>query len=200
MAVQLFLSILAGYLLGAIPFSFVLGKLCKGIDIRKEGSGNPGATNALRVLGKPLGFTTLLLDIGKGWAAVEFARQVMGITFEWGLVLAGLAAVLGHIYTLFLKFKGGKGVATTFGIFLAFTPMATFCTIGIFLVTVALSRYVSLGSILSALSFPICIYTFYQQPLYTGLSVILGAFIIWRHRTNITRLRNGTESKIFNQK
>jgi glycerol-3-phosphate acyltransferase PlsY len=200
MAARIIISVIAGFLLGALPFSFILGKLFRGIDIRKEGSGNPGATNALRVLGKPLGFTTLLLDIGKGWAAVEFAIHAMRINYEWGLVLAGLAAVLGHIFTPFLNFKGGKGVATTFGIFLAFTPMATFATILVFLVTVTLSRYVSLGSILSAICFPIFIYCFNRHPLYIILATVLGIFIIWRHRTNIQRLKNGTESKIFSKK
>jgi glycerol-3-phosphate acyltransferase PlsY len=200
MAARIIISVIVGFLLGALPFSFILGKLFRGIDIRKEGSGNPGATNALRVLGKPLGFTTLLLDIGKGWAAVQFAIHALGITFEWGLVLAGLAAVFGHIFTPFLNFKGGKGVATTFGIFLAFTPLATFATIIVFLVTVTLSRYVSLGSILSAICFPFFIYCFNRHPLYIVLAMVLGIFIIWRHRTNIQRLKNGTESKIFSKK
>ena len=136
----LLIAIALAYLLGSIPTSFWLGKLVKGIDIREHGSKNPGATNALRVLGKPLGFTTLLVDILKGTAAVLVAMKLLGITLDWQLLLVGLAAVSGHIFTLFLRFKGGKGVATTFGIFLALAPWATIYTLGIFIIVVTLSR------------------------------------------------------------
>jgi len=195
----LLIAIALAYLLGSIPTSFWLGKLVKGIDIREHGSKNPGATNALRVLGKPLGFTTLLVDILKGTAAVLVAMKLLGITLDWQLLLVGLAAVSGHIFTLFLRFKGGKGVATTFGIFLALAPWATIYTLGIFIIVVTLSRYVSLGSIISAVCFPLFIYLIDGNILYTALAILIGTFIIWRHRSNIQRIREGKENKIFNK-
>jgi glycerol-3-phosphate acyltransferase PlsY len=200
MVISLVISILIAYILGSIPTSYWLGKWFKGLDIREHGSKNPGATNALRILGKPLGFTTLFLDIMKGWAAVIIARHGFHLTLDWMLVLVGLAAVFGHIFTLFLHFKGGKGVATTFGIFLAFTPIATLCTIGIFIITITFSRYVSLASILSAIAFPIFIYYFQCPLIYVFLGIILGLFIIIRHKSNIQRILNGTENKIFAKK
>jgi len=195
----LLIAIALAYLLGSIPTSFWLGKLVKGIDIREHGSKNPGATNALRVLGKPLGFTTLLVDILKGTAAVLVAMKLLGITLDWQLLLVGLAAVSGHIFTLFLRFKGGKGVATTFGIFLALAPWATLYTLGIFIIVVTLSRYVSLGSIISAVCFPLFIYLIDGNILYTALAILIGTFIIWRHRSNIQRIREGKENKIFSK-
>ncbi len=195
----LLIAIALAYLLGSIPTSFWLGKLVKGIDIREHGSKNPGATNALRVLGKPLGFTTLLVDILKGTAAVLVAMKLLGITLDWQLLLVGLAAVSGHIFTLFLRFKGGKGVATTFGIFLALAPWATIYTLGIFIIVVTLSRYVSLGSIISAVCFPLFIYLIDGNILYTALAILIGTFIIWRHRSNIQRIREGKENKIFSK-
>ena len=192
----LLIAIALAYLLGSIPTSFWLGKLVKGIDIREHGSKNPGATNALRVLGKPLGFTTLLVDILKGTAAVLVAMKLLGITLDWQLLLVGLAAVSGHIFTLFLRFKGGKGVATTFGIFLALAPWATIYTLGIFIIVVTLSRYVSLGSIISAVCFPLFIYLIDGNILYTALAILIGTFIIWRHRSNIQRIREGKENKM----
>lgn len=195
----LLIAIALAYLLGSIPTSFWLGKLVKGIDIREHGSKNPGATNALRVLGKPLGFTTLLVDILKGTAAVLVAMKLLGITLDWQLLLVGLAAVSGHIFTLFLRFKGGKGVATTFGIFLALAPWATIYTLGIFIIVVTLSRYVSLGSIISAVCFPLFIYMIDGNILYTALAILIGTFIIWRHRSNIQRIREGKENKIFSK-
>lgn len=195
----LLIAIALAYLLGSIPTSFWLGKLVKGIDIREHGSKNPGATNALRVLGKPLGFITLLVDILKGTAAVLVAMKLLGITLDWQLLLVGLAAVSGHIFTLFLRFKGGKGVATTFGIFLALAPWATIYTLGIFIIVVTLSRYVSLGSIISAVCFPLFIYLLDGNILYTALAILIGTFIIWRHRSNIQRIREGKENKIFSK-
>ncbi len=192
---QLFISLIISYLLGSIPFGLWLGKLLKGIDVREHGSHNIGATNTLRVLGKPIGITTLVLDIGKGWLAVKLVQWLFGIYIDWMLVLIGLVAVVGHIFPIYLKFKGGKGVATTFGIFLAITPLATLYTMIAFVIVVALTRYMSVGSIVAAVCFPIFIYFTARNWVYLTLAVILGIFIIIRHRSNIKRLMNETENK-----
>ena len=191
------ISIVIAYFLGAIPNSYWMGKVFRGIDIREHGSKNPGASNALRILGKPIGFTCLILDIGKGWLAIFLAQRLFHITLEWQLIFIGLAAVFGHIYTIFLKFKGGKGVATTFGIFLGLTPLATVFTILVWLLITSITRYISLASIISGICFPVFIYLVSHNPYYFGLSVVLGIFIIIRHISNIKRLMNGTENKIF---
>lgn len=194
--ISLLIPILISYFLGAIPSAYWLGKLTRGIDIREYGSGNTGATNAIRILGKPMGILTLFLDMGKGWLAVSLAKNYFDITQDWLLLLVGLTAVIGHIYTIFLRFKGGKGVATTFGIFLAFTPLATLYAILIWFIIVGISRYVSLGSIISGFAFPILIYILYANITYTFLGIILSGFILYRHLGNIQRLILGKENKI----
>ena len=145
-------AFLVAYLLGSIPTSFLMGKLVKGIDIRKHGSGNVGATNALRVLGTKIGVITLVIDIGKGFLAIIAGRMLIENATHLLLIGCGLCAILGHIFTVFLKFKGGKGVATSAGVFIALTPLPVAIAFGVFLVTVAFSRYVSLGSILAAIA------------------------------------------------
>jgi acyl phosphate:glycerol-3-phosphate acyltransferase len=192
---QLIISLIASYLLGSIPFGLWLGKLLKGIDVREHGSHNIGASNTMRILGKPIGIATLILDIGKGWLAVKLAQWLFGINTPWALVLVGLVAVMGHIFPIYLKFKGGKGVATTFGIFLAITPLATLYTMLAFVIIVAITRYMSVGSIVAAICFPIFIYFTGKNPIYLTLAVILGFFIIIRHISNIKRLIAGTENK-----
>ena len=191
----LIFSLIVSYLLGSIPSGYWLGKLIKGIDIRQHGSGNIGATNTFRILGKPLGMITLVLDIGKGWLAVILAQKLFGINLDWQFVLVGLTAVCGHMFPLFLKFKGGKGVATTFGVFLAITLMPTIYTMLVFVIVVAITRYMSVGSIVSAICFPIIIYFIQGNLVYTALAVFLGIFIIIRHKSNIQRLLAGTENK-----
>ena len=188
------ISLVIAYLLGSIPSGYWFGKYIKGIDLRKEGSGNVGATNALRVLGKPLGTLTLIADIAKGWFAVDIARRFLGIHDVY-LVVVGLAAVCGHIFTIFLNFKGGKGVATTFGIFLAFTPLATMGAMLIWAICFFVTGYASVGSIVSAVLFPILIFLLSTNKIYLILGIVLGIFIIVRHISNIKRLIAGTENK-----
>ena len=133
--------------------------------------------------------------MAKGWLAVKLSQWVFGLTADWAIVLVGLATVFGHIFTIFLRFKGGKGVATTFGIFLAFTPIPTLITMLIWLITLLITRYASMSSIICAICFPILIFFISHSTIYTFLSIILGLFIILRHSSNIKRLMNGTENK-----
>ncbi len=187
------------YLLGALPTGYLAGRL-KGLDIRKLGSGNMGATNVMRILGVPAGVLVMLIDAAKGFLAVAW---LPGLTpypeFDWLRVGCGLAAVLGHTFTLFLKFKGGKGVATTAGIFLALAPMAAVVTLLIFACTVAMTKTVSAGSILGALLLPPLVWILGEAGQgYSILliAVVLAILIVARHGANIQRLKNGTENKI----
>jgi glycerol-3-phosphate acyltransferase PlsY len=183
---------LAGYLLGSIPTGYLLGSLA-GVDVRKEGSGNVGATNVARVLGVGRGLLTLAIDVAKGWLAVFLARQ-LDVSLIW-VLLAGVAAFLGHLYPVFLRFRGGKGVATALGIFLYLAPLATLVLVGIFALTVAASRIVSLASIVAALAAPVMFWWFETAPAAVALAGFIAAMIIWRHRSNIERLLAGTEPK-----
>lgn len=193
------------YLLGSIPFGYVLVLVFKHQDVRSTGSGNIGATNVARAGGKGLGLLTLLLDTLKGVAAVllaqHFAPRVGGVASNLA-VAAAVAAVVGHIFTVWLRFKGGKGIATALGVFLALVPTVALASLGIFAVVFALSRYVSLASICAALSVPL--FTILLVPAHTptllaGVSVIslLG---IAKHSANIRRLLSGTESKFGSKK
>lgn len=194
------ISIIAAYLLGSIPFSYIFGKL-KGIDIREHGSGNVGATNALRVLGTKTGVITLLLDMGKGFAAVQLARILMPGVFEGYYVIIALVAITGHIFTLFLGFKGGKGVATSAGVFINLLPLPCLLTLVVFVIVVSISKFVSLGSITSALFLFIYILienirNSFGEWYYLGVVTLVAGFIIIRHKANISRLLSGTENKL----
>ncbi len=181
------------YLIGSIPFGLLLAKT-KGIDIRKQGSGNIGATNVLRCLGKPLGITCFVLDVLKGFAPAFFFAQLSGITAEFG-ILFGAAAILGHNFPVFLEFKGGKGVATSAGVLLGVAPLA----VGIGLLTWGIvfyvSGYVSLGSILAAVAVIITGWVAGYGIVIALALTLLGGLAIYRHRANIQRLMNGTENK-----
>jgi glycerol-3-phosphate acyltransferase PlsY len=181
-------------LVGSIPFGLILSKVFASTDIRKAGSGNIGATNVYRVLGKTLGGLTLVFDILKGAIFVILA-EVVTHSEIWAS-LAGLAAFLGHLYPIYLKFRGGKGVATSVGIFLFLAPYALLVDIVIFLLVVYQTRYVSLGSIIAAALLPVILLVFSYSYVYVILAVIMGGFIILRHRDNIQRLRQGRENKI----
>lgn len=181
-----------GYLLGSIPFGYLLVRSAEGADIRTVGSGNIGATNVFRQ-SRWAGVLTLLLDGGKGYLSVLIAVW-MGCGFE-GQSLAAVSAILGHLYTPWLAFKGGKGVATGCGAFLALAPPAVGITLVVFVVTLILTRYMSLSSILATGAFPLWVFLFHQ-PFQVLLSAIIGSgFIIARHHQNIRRLLSGTESK-----
>ena len=194
------ISIVAAYLLGSIPFSYIFGKL-QGIDIRQHGSGNVGATNALRVLGTKIGVITLLLDMGKGFVAVQLARILMPDAFEGYYVIIALVAITGHIFTLFLGFKGGKGVATSAGVFINLLPLPCLMTLLVFVIVVTVSKYVSLGSITAALFLFIYILienirNSFGEWYYLGVVTLVAGFIIIRHKANISRLLSGTENKL----
>ena len=198
---NLIIAFIVSYILGSIPTSYLMGKLIKKIDIRDFGSGNVGATNALRVLGTKIGIITLVIDIGKGILAVFLGKMIVAEPSNIVLIAFGLFAILGHIFTIFLKFKGGKGVATSAGVFIALTPLAVGIALIVFVLTVWISRYVSLGSILAALVlFLVELYwnithSFENIELLIFIFVI-ATFIIIRHKSNIKRILAGNENKL----
>jgi glycerol-3-phosphate acyltransferase PlsY len=190
------------YLLGAVPFGFLVAR-ARGIDIRTVGSGNIGATNVLRSVGKSWGILTLVLDALKGLipAAVFpiLAEIYFGVeTDEIMRVACGCAAVVGHNYPVYLKFKGGKGIATTAGALIGIAPLALLCGLATFALLFGISRMVALGSITSAAVIPIAAWLLYRDEgvLIPIVLTILGLLAIWRHRPNIKRILNGTENRI----
>ena len=183
---------LLAYLLGSIPFGVVFAKVRR-VDIRQHGSGNIGATNVARTLGKTAGILTLLGDCGKGYLAVWIAGQLL--ESQWGVAVAGLMAFLGHVFSIFLKFKGGKGVATGLGIFLYLIPGAALFSIGVFAITLAITHYVSISSMVAAISIP-CFGIYLQAPKpYIYVATAAAIITVIRHHDNIRRLMEGTEGK-----
>lgn len=199
----LLLQALIGFLFGAMPWGLWLGRWFKGVDVRTLGSKNLGATNVYRSLGAPLGILTLVLDVLKGALPVWFLpRWLMpGADAGWvevGRMVAGLGAVAGHVWTPFAGFRGGKGVATTVGVLLALSPMAFAIFIGVFVLTVAITGYVSVGSTLGAIGFAVALGLLQPQGARsptTWLGLVLALLIIWRHRDNYRRLLRGEERK-----
>jgi glycerol-3-phosphate acyltransferase PlsY len=182
------------YLLGAIPFGYLLVKWKTGGDVRAAGSGNIGATNVLRTTGRAAGIATLLLDIAKGYLAVWLAARWTGRDPLW-MSLAALAVIAGHAYPVFLKFKGGKAVASFVGAFLCLAPLALAAEAVVFLGVVAWTRHISMGSIVGAATLPLAVWLILQPSLYVVAAALIGgAFIIYKHSSNILRLRAGTES------
>lgn len=196
------LLVLAAYLAGSLPFALWMGRL-RGVDLRRHGSGNLGATNALRVLGPAWGLLTLLLDVGKGYLAVAVLPTLLGLGSAGGGSLwplaAALAAVLGHIFSPWLRFRGGKGVATTLGAFFALSPWAALASVVAFILTVWIWRFVSVGSQVLAVTFTAATAAWGPPwPLrgyVLGLGVLLCLLIAWRHRANWARVAAGTESR-----
>ena len=191
-------AILLAYFLGAIPFGVVLATLWGGRDIRKSGSGNIGATNVARVVGPLAGTLTLVFDIAKGAGAVLLAEKLSNGSAKW-MMIAGIAALVGHCFPVWLKFKGGKGVATAAGVFLVLSPLACLAAIMLFLLVVIFWRYVSLGSVCAAAAMPLLIYLLWAGR-HAPLSVTAGAsaaalLIIYQHRGNLQRLLEGAEPK-----
>lgn len=187
------LSVLLAYVIGAIPFGYLLVRWRTGGDIRASGSGNTGATNVLRTTGIVFGGATLLLDIAKGYVAVWTADRASSGSPFW-MSLAALAVMAGHAYPVFLGFKGGKAVASFIGAFLRLVPLATIAMLIVFLAVVARTRYISLGSIIAAATFPLAVWLIFQPPLAIEVAALVAAiFIIYRHRANIQRLQQGTE-------
>jgi acyl phosphate:glycerol-3-phosphate acyltransferase len=188
------LVLVSAYLLGAIPFGYLLVRWKTGGDVRASGSGNIGATNVLRTTGKAAGIATLLLDIGKGYLAVWLAGRLTDHDPLW-MSVAALTVMAGHAYPVFLKFKGGKAVASFVGAFLCLTPGALAVEVIVFVAVVAWTRHISMGSIVGAATFPLAVWLILKSPPpVVAAAVIGGAFIIYKHSANIARLRAGTES------
>ena len=188
------LALVLAYIIGSIPFGYLLVRFTTGRDVRALGSGNIGATNVLRTTGRLAGVATLLLDGAKGYFAVWLAAWLTSSSPLW-MSLAAIAVVLGHAFPVFLKFQGGKAVASFVGAFLFLAPVALAATTVIFIVTVAATRFISLGSIAGAATFPLAVYLIEHPPMPELLAAVAGgAFIIWRHKSNIARLRAGSEN------
>ncbi|HEX6182982.1 MAG TPA: glycerol-3-phosphate 1-O-acyltransferase PlsY [Pyrinomonadaceae bacterium] len=191
------------YLLGSIPFGYLLVRLRGGGDVRETGSGGTGATNVTRRAGKGVGLLTLLLDALKGMAAVLVARAVLGAGSEWWVCAAAVTAVLGHVFPVWLRFRGGKGVATGLGVFLVLAPVATLLALAVFVAVVWLWRFVSLGSITAAAVLPLAVWALSYvgfsdraAPPVLAVAVTGAALIVYMHRANIGRLFRGEESKL----
>ncbi|HEV2694854.1 MAG TPA: glycerol-3-phosphate 1-O-acyltransferase PlsY [Verrucomicrobiae bacterium] len=216
MPVIVYIAIAVGaYLFGSVPFGFLVAK-AKGIDIRSVGSGNIGATNAMRVLGKPAGIFVLFMDALKGYLACAvlpplifnllaphyygpsafFQNEPLELQTRI-TVLAGICAVLGHNYTCWLKFKGGKGIATTAGVYLALAPWAVLVALIVFILALLLTKYVSVGSISAAVALPITVWIMTPHNLLLCIvTTALGALAIYKHKSNIQRLMAGTENRL----
>ncbi|TKJ46701.1 acyl-phosphate glycerol 3-phosphate acyltransferase [Candidatus Aerophobetes bacterium Ae_b3a] len=196
----LFLILIACYLLGSVPSGYLIGKAFKGIDIRDFGSGNIGFTNVLRAIGTFPALIVLIIDITKGIVSVYlgfFFAQLMGIDYQVMGGIGGLASIVGHNWPIFLKFKGGKGVAVTAGVFLALTPIPFLLSLLVMVGIIGLTRYVSLGSIVAAGSLPFFVFWLGNNaPPYFFLSIMAALFILFKHRNNIQRLLRSKESKI----
>jgi acyl phosphate:glycerol-3-phosphate acyltransferase len=188
------LVVLTGYVIGSVPFALLLARRWGTDDLRRVGSGNLGAANVLRVTGITPGVLVAVLDIAKGAASVAVARR-MGAD-ESSVAMAGLAAILGHIYPVWLRFRGGKGVATACGVFSVLTPLAVPPAIAAFIVTVWVTKYVSLGSVVAALALPTFAYAVGDPAPPFAAACAAAGVIIFRHRSNLARVRTGTERRL----
>ena len=188
------LGLLVVYLIGSIPVGFLIARAAGGVDLRGKGSGNIGATNVLRTLGPIPALLTLVGDVGKGYLAVR-AAEVLGPEPAWGAAGA-LLAIVGNCWPVFLRFKGGKGVATGLGAFLALTPRAVVPAAVVWVVLAAAFRYVSLASIAGCVALAIAEWAFGYAPMYVAAGASAAALIVWRHRENVRRLVSGTERRL----
>lgn len=187
------------YILGSVPFGLVIAKVFYRVDIRKHGSGNIGATNCYRTLGPVAGISVLTADVLKAMIPIFIAQAVLSGTPDivpLMSVIVGLSAVIGHSYSIFLGFSGGKGMATASGIILALWPWAAPILVGLWALIIALTRYVSLASIIVAITLPVLVAILYPSKVYIVFSVVVGAVVVYRHRSNISRLLEGTELKM----
>ncbi len=203
------LAFLGSYLVGSIPFAYLVARWAGGIDITQYGSGNVGATNVARAMGWRYGSVVFLMDMLKGFVPVYLASRYAGVVLHTEspiatmnlAILCGLGAILGHVFPLYLRFQGGKAAATSFGVFIWLTPKALLIAFATWGIIVLLTRYVSLGSIMGAVSFCVVMVTLYNEPFGKGLYLtlfgfIISALVILRHKENIQRLLAGTERKI----
>ncbi|MCX5945538.1 MAG: glycerol-3-phosphate 1-O-acyltransferase PlsY [Cyanobacteria bacterium] len=201
------LTLAAGYLLGSIPSGYLAGRWIQGVDIRSLGSGSTGATNVLRVFGKGPALAVFLVDVLKGTVAVLLAKVLLqpdglAATSDWWVVAAGLTALAGHSWSLWLGGTGGKAVATGLGMLLGLVPAVGLACFGIFLATLSLSRIVSLASVVAALSLPLLMLGSFAaagsglRPAYVVLALLTTLLVVWRHRSNLQRLLAGTEPKL----
>jgi len=187
----------ASFLLGAVPFGYIAGRMVLGRDIRELGSGNLGASNVFRQVGPAWGLAVLLLDAAKGLASVFMAKAAFPGGQDILLLSAGLLSILGHSFTPYLAFRGGKGVATSAGVFLGLTPAALGAAMAVFALSLSLGRMISLGSLLASLALPIALRTFYPgRPTFFWASLFVAAFVWYRHRSNIMRILKGEEPRI----
>ncbi|WP_339011912.1 glycerol-3-phosphate 1-O-acyltransferase PlsY [Fusobacterium animalis] len=188
-----FCLIILSYFFGAIPSGVWIGKIFKNIDVRDYGSKNSGATNSYRVLGAKLGIAVLIIDVLKGFIPLYIASK-FNLAYN-DLVILGLVAILAHTFSCFISFKGGKGVATSLGVFLFLAPVITLILLIIFILVVYFTKYISLGSITAAFLLPIFTFFTHRDTYLFTLSVVIAIFVIYRHKTNISRLLSGTENK-----
>ena len=196
------------YLLGSIPTGFLVAK-ARGLDIRSVGSGNIGAMNVFRFLGVPAGLLVFLADAAKGWLAVAVASKLLSRWlfpeggaghYEWPAICAGFSAIVGHNYTCWLYFKGGKGIATSAGVWGALAPWSLLIIFGIWVVVVALSRYASLASVAAALGLPLAAWLTSKDLALTAAALVMTALAVYKHRANLQRLLSGTENRIGRRK
>ena len=194
---MVWLLLALSYLIGATPTSYWIGRAVHGLDLREHGSGNLGATNALRVLGWKSAVPVVVVDIAKGWVPAALFPALVGVSFPWSFAF-GLAAILGHMFSFWVRFKGGKGMATGAGTFLALAPAAVGAGFVIWLGITLATGYVSLGSIIVAAALPPLIaFTPHEGGMtLVWLAAALAVFIIWKHRSNIGRLRRGEENRM----
>jgi len=195
------LLVIAAYLVGSVPFGIIVGKLAKGVDLRDQGSGNIGAANAIRTLGPVLGIMVLAGDVLKGSLAVYYLPTLLGPFSAGDLptarVIAALLAIIGHNYSVFLGFKGGKGIATSLGALLCLDYRAALVGVGLWIVLVGLTRFSSVGSMVGSASIPIWMFATRQPAAYKVFAVLAALFAIYKHRANIGRLMAGTENRLF---
>jgi len=184
---MLIFLLLLSFLLGSVPSAYLIVKTFCGIDIREHGSGNPGTTNVWRTAGRTPGALTLILDVLKGLIPILVAKNLYADQSLMVPMLAGCCAIAGHIWSPFLKFKGGKGVATSFGVFLGLTPLASFLALVIFVIVFLTTKYVSLGSMSAAISLPIFMFFLKEPAFLKDVSAVLAVIVIWRHKSNIKK-------------
>lgn len=189
------LSAIVGYVVGSLPLGFALARR-GGVDLRRVGSGNVGATNVYRSAGRGLGVLVMLLDVGKGAGGVWLARALVPGGEEVGDAAAGLGAVVGHVYPVWLRLAGGKGVAVACGVFAVLAPLATAVAAAVFALATMLTRYVSLGSVLATVTLPLVEWTRAGEGPIALAAVVAAALILFRHRGNLARLARGTERRL----